>query len=170
MILSTPDAIVETVVPVAYLVPEEPASSVDEFDPNGTDQANSEEIASPIQPARTGSPFRDERAKTDVREFTDVVMPQYPDNVIRENLAVASVVVAVMSLIASIGTAWSLIPAAVGLGLGILGLRSERRRTAIVGIILTSLAIFFGTWKTIDAVHAYYERYEIQQMDRMMGQ
>ena len=162
-------------VPVAYLIPEEPlqppsvsesSSSETEIQEAGASPGSDEVIVA--QPVRTGSPFRETASGVQTSVLDDVVMPSYPDNVLRENLAVASVVVAIMSLLASLVTPWALIPSAVGLGLGVLGFQSERRRTAIVGVVLSIVAIFFGTWKTIDAVQAYYEQYEMEQMDQLM--
>lgn len=162
-------------VPVAYLVPDDslattPDSGSAATDPNASQESastESEEVAV-AHAVRSGSPFRESAGGVEHSVLDDVVMPSYPDNVFRENLAVASVVVAFMSLLASLATPWSLIPSAVGFGLGILGFQSERRRSAIVGIVLAVIAIFFGTWKTIDAVQAYYEQYEMEQMDQLM--
>ena len=167
----------DDVVPVAYLVPDPIVESDDQASggdshknvdrSSATDSTIADVGESNVQ-VRTGSPFRGGHECADEPLFDNVVMPQYPDNVLRENFAVASVVVAVMSLIASIGTAWSLISSSVSLGLGILGIRSERRRTAIVGVVLSCIAVFVGTWKTIEAVQTYYEQYEMQQMDELL--
>ena len=161
-------------VPVAYLVPGEPLQQPSVSELSSAETEIQEAGASPgtdevivAQPVRTGSPFRETAGAVESSVLDDVVMPSYPDNVLRENLAVASVVVAIMSLLASLVTPWALIPSAVGFGLGILGFQSERRRTAIVGVVLSVFAFFFGTWKTIDAVQAYYEQYEMEQMDQL---
>jgi hypothetical protein len=173
----------ERPVPVAYLVPEESSPGAaegadgkvttdDEVSRSSgesskrADQSTSKPSFSPV-PVRHGSPFRDGvyAASDGARLPGDVVMPSYPDSVLRENLAVASVVVGIMSLFGTAITEWAVIPAAVGLALAVLGLKSDRRRLAKLGIIIACVAIFFATWKTIIAVRTYLDLQNQMRMD-----
>lgn len=172
----------ERPIPVAYLVPDEPREAFDvaenESNANRSDassgsadngESTSSSSRAPLH-VRHGSPFRD-GVYSDPNGGPmpgDVVMPSYPDNVLRENLAVASIVVGIMSLFGTAITEWALIPAAVGLSLGVLGLKSERRRLALFGVIIASLAIFFATWKTIVAVRTYFDLQNQIRMDETM--
>ncbi|MCA9216576.1 MAG: DUF4190 domain-containing protein [Planctomycetales bacterium] len=167
---AAPDAI-----PVAYLVPKpiSPDSEAgntpgsEERDSGLSDAEREFLAANPEEPVRRGSPFRQDAPGAD-SNVLQVVMPSYPENVLGENLAISSVVVGIMSLVATLITSWALIPAAIGLALGIMGLKSDRRRTAIVGIVISALAISFGTIRTIGAVQTYLEMRELEQMDSLM--
>ena len=149
-------------VPVAYLVPEASPGSDEVADGEVTTGAEDSRASgetsksanrsrskpsSPPVRVRHGSPFRDGVCGTshEVALPGDVVMPRYPDSVFRENLAVASVVVGIMSLFGTAITEWALIPAAIGLALAVVGLKSDRRRLAVLGVVIACLAIFFAT-------------------------
>lgn len=171
-------------VPVAYLVPEEPSKSDDKSDDGAADSGAGagndvvEQIASVTDEAmgdvanqkpqleRHGSPFRE---SPDIATNA-VTMPDYPDNVLRENLTIASVVVGIMSLITCAITSWAIIPGAVGLALGILGFKSDKKLLAAIGVILATLAISIGTWKTILMVQSYYSSQYEEMMNEAMDE
>lgn len=72
-----------------------------------------------------------------------------------------------LSLAASFFTVWSLIPAVIGLGLGLCGLSSKHRGTAIVAILLCCLALLVGSF--LGMVDFYESRYGFKPWDAAGG-
>lgn len=91
--------------------------------------------------------------------------PEYPQNVFAENCAISSVVVGVVTSLSSLFSVWVLIPAMIGVFLGLNGLSSSRRKTAMVGIGLCCLVFaFVATRGVINA----YQDYRMQQEEEYL--
>lgn len=139
-------------VPTASLVePERPAKSdesptaQDLAPPYPTPQNHAaQNHAAQNHAAQNAAPADGESVPTEpIRRLP--TLPTYPKQVFAESCAITSVVVGVLTAFTSILTAWSFIPALVGLVLGVVGLGSERRKTAAVGVALCCLVILIAT-------------------------
>ena len=78
----------------------------------------------------------------------------------RGNCAISSLVVGVVTVLSMFLSWWVAIPAMVGMVLGILGLSSNRRKTAAIGLLLCFL-VFAGS--TIRGVVGSYQQYRLHQ-------
>ena len=78
----------------------------------------------------------------------------------RGNCAISSLVVGVLTVLSLFLSWWIAIPAMVGMVLGILGLSSNRRKTAAIGLLLCFL-VFAGS--TIRGVVGSYQQYRKHQ-------
>ncbi|MDG2384021.1 MAG: hypothetical protein P8N76_20280 [Pirellulaceae bacterium] len=82
----------------------------------------------------------------------------YQQKIFRENCAITSVVVGVMTLIGSIFTSWVSLPGTVGIFLGTYGLQSPRRRMALVGISLCCLALMGSATRVLSGLYQSYQQ------------
>ena len=92
------------------------------------------------------------------------VQPKYPKKVFAESCAITSVVVGVLTAFTALLTAWSLIPALVGIVLGIVGLGSERRKTAAVGIAICCAVVLISTARASIWAYRVHERRQLEMM------
>ncbi len=92
------------------------------------------------------------------------IQPKYPKKVFAESCAITSVVVGVLTAITSILTAWSLLPALVGIGLGVVGLGSDRRKTAAVGIALCCLVVLISTGRASIWAYRVQQRRQLEML------
>ena len=84
----------------------------------------------------------------------------------RDAAAVTALTLGIISLPTSLFTCWSLVPAIVGLVLGIQGLRRTRRRTALIGLVLCCIALSFGLIRSV--VH-WHTQYDLQRQRDLYG-
>lgn len=73
-----------------------------------------------------------------------VMRPSRPPSVrshFADSCAAASLVVGLLSCLSALLTVWAIVPAALGIGLGVAGLRGTWTRQALMGILLSSLAL-----------------------------
>ncbi len=70
-----------------------------------------------------------------------------------DNLAIAALVIGVLNLGAWLLPLCGLPLSVVGLGLGVMGLRSSQRRLAMAGIALCALGLLLGLSNTILAAY-----------------
>ena len=70
-----------------------------------------------------------------------------------DNLAIASLVIGVLSLCAWLLPLCGLPLGLVGLALGVMGVRSSQRRLALIGIALCALGLLLGLGNTIFAAY-----------------
>jgi len=124
----------------------------------------------PVVARRVGSPFAATVAMPPTGQASPVgqapppsAFPARPARYPRHSASVggatAALVLGILSLIASFFTAGALVTAALGLAMGVWGLYSTRRRSAIAGIVLCcvalALASFTGVVTLYEMQHGY---------------
>jgi len=122
----------------------------------------------PLPPIRTavgdaGTPEKDARTPRSRAQPQTANDPFDSRLGFRENCAISSVVVGVVTGLSMYLSWWSAIPAMMGLVLGILGLSSSRRKTAAIGLLLCFL-VFAGS--AIRGVIGSYQQYRLQQQSQ----
>jgi hypothetical protein len=122
----------------------------------------------PVMARRVGSPFAVSDSDTAAGAGTDSGRPRsyfpvteakYPRITASAGGAVAALVLGAMSLIFSFFTWLAIFTALIGLVMGIWGLYSTRRGSAIIGVLLCCVALAFGGFNGIVSIYTIRHGY-----------
>lgn len=114
-------------------------------------------VGSPFRPQATAHPLA--APATSATSF-DPVRPNYHRNNAASGGAFGALILGIMSLIAGVFTVGGVVTGFIGLIMGIWGLYSKRRGTAVLGIMLCCLAIALSAFQGIVFVYEYNHGYK----------
>lgn len=88
----------------------------------------------------------------------EAAKPVYPENPLRSSWAVASVVAGTMAFACCWVSRLAIIPAMIAFFAAIYGLKSKKKKIAVVGILLSLITIFSISTQTILSIRSYYQQ------------